>query len=377
MGSVRKIVIGVLTSSRADFGIYLPLLNEIKKDDSTFELKLIVFGTHLSKYHGHTKTEILASGFHIDYEIPGLLLTDDKESIATSFSIVSNKFAAFWSNYKEVFDYVLCLGDRFEMAAAVASGIPFNLRFVHFHGGETTLGAIDNIYRHFITLASTIHLVSTDQFKKRVTEITGSDGRNCFVVGSLSLANLRDAKILKPLEFKQKWNIDLIEKFILVTVHPETVAAEKNLQFADELFKILEYLSKEWQIVITMPNADTDGTLFREMFHRLKNQHSNKIHLIENFGTVSYFTCLKYADFLLGNTSSGIIEAASFGKYVINLGDRQKGRLAGENVLTIPFNFDKVIEGVKKISGKEYSGENIYYKENSPQQVIQILKSLI
>ena len=141
--------IGVLTSSRADFGIYLPLLKALQAD-SFFQLELIVFGTHLSRYHGYTVQQIIEEGFEPIHQIHQMLLTDEDNAISTSYALTALKFADFWKNHS--FDCVFCLGDRYEMAAAVAAGIPYNIPFAHIHGGETTLGAIDNVYRHGISL---------------------------------------------------------------------------------------------------------------------------------------------------------------------------------------------------------------------------------
>lgn len=148
------IKIGILTSSRADYGIYLPLLKALRKDDS-FGLELIVFGTHLSKFHGYTLSQIEADGFKVGAKIESLLIGDTPNAIASSFSLTSQKFTDFWGQNTTRFDIVFALGDRFEMAAAVLAGLPYGVTFAHLHGGETTLGAIDNVYRHSISLAST------------------------------------------------------------------------------------------------------------------------------------------------------------------------------------------------------------------------------
>ena len=192
-------------------------------------------------------------------------------------------------------------------------------------------------------------------------------------VGSLSLENLKNIDFLSIEAFKNKWQIDLNIKTILVTVHPETVAYQKNLAYCEATIKALEQLANEFQIVITMPNADTAGMVFREAFETLaKKQQSIKI--IENFGTQSYFTCMKYAKLMVGNTSSGIVEAASFQKYVLNLGERQKDRLCGENVIHVPFNHDLIVKNTLEYATKEYNGENIYFKSNPSETIIQILK---
>ena len=367
-----SIKVGALTSSRADFGIYLPLLQALKAD-SFFELEIIAFGTHLSKYHGYTIDDIDAQGFDVKHQISSLLLTDDPAAIASSYALTAIKFGDFWNQFGAAYDWVFCLGDRFEMAAAVAAGIPFNIPFAHIHGGETTLGAIDNIYRHSITLASRLHFVATESFASRVRQLNGPDAR-CIVTGSLSLDNIKNMRLLDIEAFKSKWGIDLTKPSILVTVHPETVAFDKNREYAAEVYQALIKIIEDFQIIITMPNADTMGTVYREMYSKLKFAAPSMVHLIESFGTQSYFTCMKHVALVIGNSSSGIIEVASFGKYVINLGDRQKGRLASENVIHIPFQSGSIIEVYNKFSNKEFTGKNIYFKNDVVQLFIQTLK---
>lgn len=364
--------IGILTSSRADFGIYLPLLQALKAD-SFFELEIIAFGTHLSRYHGHTIDDIIAQGLEVKHQISSLLINDDPEAIASSYALTAIKFGDFWNQFGAAYDWVFCLGDRFEMAAAVAAGIPYNIPFAHIHGGETTLGAIDNIYRHSITLASRLHFVATESFANRVRQLNGQDAR-CIVTGSLSLENIKNMQLLEIEAFESKWGIDLSLPSILVTIHPETVAFEKNQEYADEVYRALIKISEDFQVIITMPNADTLGTVYREMYTKLKFAAPSMVHLIESFGTQSYFTCIKHAALVIGNSSSGIIEVASFGKYAINLGDRQKGRLASENVIHIPFQSVSITDVFNKFSNKEYTGKNIYFKNDVVQLFIQTLK---
>lgn len=373
MGTSRKIKIGVLTSSRADFGIYLPLLKILRAKNDEFELNIIAFGSHTSSHYGLTKSEIRNQKFEISTEIDTLLPSDDVASVAQSFALTNLEFAKFWSDNQTSFDWVICLGDRFEMAAAVIAGIPFNIKFAHIHGGETTLGAIDNTYRHAITLASSLHFVTAEAFKERVIELTQTTDK-IYVTGSLSLDNLADIPFLTKEEFQEKWNIDISKPSILITIHPETVAFEKNIEYAECATKALQKLIEEHQLIITMPNADTMGSVFRTKFENLQKEYPTSVFLIENFGTQSYFTCMKYCDFLLGNTSSGIIEAASFNKYVINIGDRQKGRLCGENVLHVPFDSAQLIAAAQKIKGLQYEGKNIYARGLAAPIILDALK---
>jgi GDP/UDP-N,N'-diacetylbacillosamine 2-epimerase (hydrolysing) len=364
----------VLTSSRADFGIYLPLLKKMEVSKS-IELSILAFGTHLSKFHGYTIDQIKESGFQIDYTISSLVLGDTAGDIANSYALTAQKFADFWSLHSSDFDVVFVLGDRFEMAAAVVAGIPFNINFAHIHGGETTLGAIDNIYRHSISLASKWHFVSLPEFKNRLESILDTK-ENIFTVGALSIDNIKEVPLLSLDEFHSKWQIDLTQPTILITVHPETVASTINESYAEELYESLRVLTNDYQLVITMPNADTLGSLYRAKYDTLKDTFPSRVFLIENLGTKSYFTAMKFASLMLGNTSSGIIEAASFQKYVINVGDRQKGRIAGDNVCHVNFKLEAIIEAVKIIKDKTYQGKNIYHKGNAADQIIQVIENL-
>ncbi|MGB4448639.1 MAG: UDP-N-acetylglucosamine 2-epimerase [Cloacibacterium sp.] len=372
MGRFNMIRVGVLTSSRADFGIYLPLLKALQKDEE-FNLELIVFGTHLSKFHGYTVEQIEREGFKIAKRVESLLLGDTPSAIASAYGLTALKFAEYWQENEQNFDVVFALGDRFEMAAAVDASIPFGIKIAHLHGGETTLGAIDNIYRHSISLASQWHFVAAKPFAKRLNQLLDDEKASIYNVGSLSLENLKNIDFLSLEEFENKWQIDLNIKTILVTVHPETVAYQKNLIYCEETIKALDQLANDFQIVITMPNADTAGMVFRKAFEALA-QKKKTIKIIENFGTQSYFTCMKYAKLMVGNTSSGIVEAASFQKYVLNLGERQKDRLCGENVIHVPFNQDLIVKNALQYAAKVYNGENVYFKSNPSETIIQILK---
>ncbi|KRB57283.1 UDP-N-acetylglucosamine 2-epimerase [Flavobacterium sp. Root186] len=362
--------IGILTSSRADYGIYLPFLQKIK-DDPFFELEIIAFGTHLSKNHGYTLNEIEVDKYNCVHTISALISNDDEESIVTSYGLTILKFADFWERNK--YDLVFCLGDRFEMSAAVQAGIVFGIRFAHFHGGETTLGAIDNIYRHQITLASSLHFTATDVFKEKVINLIGSS-KEVYSVGSLSLNDIKDFRPIDKNEFYKKYAIPE-EEFILVTFHPETISIKENFHFANEMKKALLSICKETFVIITMPNADTQGSVYRELIQELKKEMPDRFLLIENFGKQNYFSAMYYAKILLGNTSSGILEAASFGKYVVNVGDRQKGRVQSDNILNSDFKEESIISAVNIAMNKgKFEGDNVYFKDKAADNIIKIVK---
>ncbi|QLC67465.1 UDP-N-acetylglucosamine 2-epimerase (hydrolyzing) [Flavobacterium sp. LPB0248] len=362
--------IGVLTSSRADYGIYLPLLNKIK-EDQFFELEIIAFGTHLSRSHGFTLKDIEKDGYNCIHTISSLISNDSEESIASSYGLTVLKFAEFWRAHK--YDLVFCLGDRFEMSAAVQAGIPFGVNFAHLHGGETTLGAIDNIYRHQISLASTLHFAAADIFSEKVSNLIDSS-KNVFTTGSLSLNDIKSFVPLEKQTFFEKFGISE-EDYILVTFHPETMSSQDNFQYAEEMKNALRKISENKFVVITMPNADTQGSIYREAIEKLKVEIPNRILLIENFGKINYFSAMYYASILLGNTSSGILEAASFGKYVVNVGDRQKGRAQSDNIINCKFEEKVIVSSFRKaIESNVYTGENIYFKINAADSIIKIIK---
>lgn len=217
------------------------------------------------------------------------------------------------------------------------------------------------------------HFVSAKAFAERLKVLLDENHQHIHCIGSLSLENLEKIELLTLAEFKNKWNIDLSIDSILVTVHPETVAFEKNEIYCDEITKALEVLVDSYQVVITMPNADTSGLIFRNAFTELAERKQG-IKIIENFGTQSYFTCMKHAKLLIGNTSSGIVEAASFHKYVLNIGDRQKGRLCSDNVIHLPFDYQSIVASAEMFVKKAYDGINVYYQKNPSSKILNVLK---
>tara|TARA_Y100000385_G_C13082354_1_gene634606 strand:+ start:1093 stop:2208 length:1116 start_codon:yes stop_codon:yes gene_type:complete len=365
----------VLTSSRADYGIYRPLLRALESDPF-FNLKILAFGTHLSDFYGKTIENIYNDGYTNIDKIETLVDGDSALDITVSMSLTMERFGIYWNKQKNHIDLIIVLGDRFEMFAAVASAVPFNLAIAHLYGGETTLGAIDDKFRHMITSASVLHFTSTEEYKQRVINITGKS-TEVYNIGTISIDNLLAEPIYSLSDFKDTFGIDLSKPSILITLHPETVKADMNEQFANEFASALIELT-EYQLVITMPNADTNGRVIREIFQKLKSERSNVV-LVENFGTKGYFSCINHCSFLMGNTSSGLVEAASFNKYVINLGERQLGRIQSENTFNCPFDKSEILKKVTYIESLDpFTGENEYKMStsNSSDMIINVLKEI-
>ncbi len=360
----------VLTSSRADYGIYYPLLRRIQSD-SYFTLQIIAFGTHCSDKYGNTLDQIISDGFDVFRTIDCSLKGDSKQDIAESMAITISKFAALWNEFDG--DLVFALGDRFEMFAAVTASVPFLIPIAHIHGGETTLGAIDNIFRHSITLISSFHFTANEVFSKRVIELTQND-KNVYNIGSLSLENIHKLQLFNTDEFYAKYSIDLTKPTILMTFHPETVQVEKNKFYIKEIIEVLKKLILNYQIVITLPNADTENVVVRESLISFGEQ-KDTVFLIESFGSKGYFSCMKYCSFVMGNSSSGIIESASLKKFNINLGDRQKGRLSSENTIHCQIDENEIMDAVRYVENiGEFVGENKFYKSEPSKTIIEIIK---
>jgi GDP/UDP-N,N'-diacetylbacillosamine 2-epimerase (hydrolysing) len=207
-----------------------------------------------------------------------------------------------------------------------------------------------------------------------VRELLG-ETKNIQTVGALSLDGISKFKPLEKEIFYAKFGIPQND-FALITFHPETISPELNHAHALEMRKSLEYLKGTLHLVITMPNADTMGSIFRKEIGKLKKDFPDKVLCIENFGKDNYFSAMYYSKFLIGNTSSGILEAASFGKYVINVGDRQKGRLQSENTYNVTFKSESIIDVVNHVLDLgEYEGENVYHQIDSAQKIIEVLKN--
>lgn len=363
--------IAVLTSSRADYGIYFPLL-KILQNDPFFDLSIIAFGTHLSNTFGFTLHSILNDGFNVTHTVETLPDSDTPQDISRAMGKIMTQFSDIWNDNK--FDLLFCLGDRFEMFAACASSIPFNLKLAHIHGGEQTLGAIDESFRHAITHMSTYHFTTTDQYRDRVIQLKLST-KNVFNVGALSIDNLTKMELFSTKEFKEKYGIDIEKPSILITFHPETVSFEKNIFFVNELINALEEIPG-YQFIITMPNSDTMGNEIRTRLNTFVNTHIGAF-AVESFGTLGYLSCMKYCSFMLGNTSSGFVEAAFFSKYVINLGSRQKGRILTNNINCVPINKNAILQAVAAFENFRLPVSlDIYGNGTAADQIVNIIKKI-
>lgn len=363
--------IGVLTSSRADYGIYQPLLQKLSSD-SRFNLEIIAFGMHLQENQGNTIDNIRKDGYSKIHTLGIMPEKDGIFDISLGYGQLVSDFARFWREH--TFDLIFALGDRWEMSSAVQASIPFELKIAHIHGGETTLGATDNIYRHQISLASIYHFTAAEPFSERLRALIGTND-GIHTVGAISLEEIESMQLPEWSEIKSQFKISF-DEFILVTFHPESVGASRNVDYAQIAFTVLEKLSREYNILITGTNSDVMGSVFNQQFERLQELNPTKVKLVYTLGRLNYFKAIEQSSFMLGNTSSGIVEAASFKKWVVNVGDRQKGRLRNENVIDVAFETEKILEALVQVSQQDpYLGDNKYVKTGTTNMIIEIISN--
>jgi GDP/UDP-N,N'-diacetylbacillosamine 2-epimerase (hydrolysing) len=349
-----SVKIGILTSSRADYSIYYPLIKALNLLPNS-SIEIIAFGTHLSEKYGYTMNQILADGFDVPHKIDNCFaLGDSPSDIANAMGNTMLQFSKFWESNK--FDLVFCLGDRYEMFAAVSASVPFQLKIAHLYGGEKTEGAIDDCLRHAISVMSKFHFAACEAYKNRIIELT-SNADNVYNFGHLSIDNLERLNLLSTDELKIKTGVDFALPTILCTFHPETVNYESNALYAQEICDAFSELN-EFQILITMPNSDTGSAIIRSSFETLA-KNNNHIFTTENLGTIGYLSAMKHCKMMVGNTSSGFVEASYFPTTVVNLGERQTGRIITPNIFNTPISKQEIIDAVRINHNNTYENTKI------------------
>lgn len=367
--------IGVITVARSDYGIYSSLLKAITAD-SDLDLFLIAGGMHLSPEFGMTVNAIEEDGYLINERVEMLLSSDSPEGISKSMGLGTIGFAEVFA--KSDLDLIIVLGDRFEMHAAVVAAVPFNIPVVHIHGGELTEGAIDNSFRHSITKMSHLHFVSTSTYGERILQM-GEETWRVFVSGALSLDDLNSIQYLDLAAIKDQLDIQVDLPLYLITFHPVTLEVDQTEKQIEELLAALE--DQEATFLFTYPNADTRGRIIIEKVQEFVN-HRPSAYLFPNLGRNRYFSLMKIAALMIGNSSSGIIEAASFRLPVVNIGSRQRGRIRGKNVLDVPCKKQDIKDAITKGTSSQFNKsladlENPYGDGKAAERIITGLKKEI
>ncbi|MGO9571944.1 MAG: UDP-N-acetylglucosamine 2-epimerase [Desulfomonilaceae bacterium] len=340
--------IGVVTGARSDYGIYLPILRRMQQVPE-LKMHLIVTGMHLAHQFGFTVETIEQDGFEIGDRIEMLLMSDTSEGLAKSLGVGVMGFAESYARCRP--DVLLVLGDRLEMLAAVAASLTFNIPVAHIHGGESTEGAIDELIRHAITKMSHLHFASTESYARRIIQM-GEEPWRVVVSGAPSLDNLSAIQMLSPGELKELYGLNLQKCTLLVTYHPVTLELEETEAQVRELMSALEEL--DCGVIFTYPNADAQNHLVIKMIHEFHERHQQRSQIAVNLGTPGYFSLMSHVAAMVGNSSSGIIEAASFKLPVVNIGNRQSGRLRGKNVIDVCYARTEIADGIRKALSAEF-----------------------
>ena len=366
--------IGVVTGARADYGICASLLERIDAD-ATLNLHVLVTGMHLSPEFGMTVRWIEQDGYRISDKIEMLLSSDRPVGTAKSVGLGIIGFAQSFSRFRP--DILVVIGDRFEMYAAVVAALPFGIPVAHLHGGEVTVGAIDDALRHSLTKLSHLHFVSTKAYAQRVIQM-GEEPWRVSVCGAPSLDNLGRIALLPREELEKRFGLCLEEAPLLVTYHPVTLEYKHTEEQVNELLAALH----EWgmPVVFTMPNADTSGRLIARMIRDFVEQHPSA-GVVDNLGTEGYFGMMAVAAAMVGNSSSGIIEAASFKLPVVNIGTRQTGRVRPANVVDVGYDRIEILTGLRTVSDPGFrSGmehlKNPYHVGNASEIIATRLKTV-
>lgn len=312
--------IAVVSAGRADYAICLPLLKRIQADPQ-LKLYLMITGMHLSPDFGMTVHGVAADGLEIGDRIAMLLSSDTPEGLAKSMGLGTLGFAQAFAKFRP--DILVVLADRFEMHAAAVAALPFRIPVAHIEGGDLTEGAIDDAFRHSMTKLSHLHFVSTKEYRQRVIQL-GEEPWRVVVSGAPSLDNLKALRLPSPKELERKYGISLQRPPLLVTFHPVTQEYEET---PEQIKNLLEALAKlAAPVIFTLPNADTFGSIIVHAIQDFVKTHSSA-KLINNFGTRDYLGMMALSSAMVGNSSSGLIEAPSFGLPVVNIGSRQRGRI--------------------------------------------------
>jgi len=372
-GAAKRI--GVVTVSRSDYGHLRPVLEALRRAPD-LELLLLVAGMHLASEFGLTVRDIEADGFPISARVEMLGGGDTPEAVAAATGRGVAGFGEAFARLRP--DVVVALGDRFEMLAAAVAALPFALPVAHIHGGEVSEGAMDNQIRHAITKLAHLHFASAEPHARRIAAM-GEEPWRIHTVGAPGLDRLATTEPLPRAALARELGLPEAGPWLLVTFHPVTLEYRDTAAHIDELLAALE--KTDGFIVITYPNADTAGRLIIERIEEFAGRHPRRCRLAKSLGERLYLSLLRHADLMIGNSSSGLIEAPSFGLPVVNVGSRQRGRLRGANVIDVEPSREDILRGIEGAQALPFrvrarAAANPYGDGHAAPRIVEILRSV-
>lgn len=367
----------VITGTRAEYGLLKPLIMKMI-DDKEIDLKLVVTGMHMSTEFGLTYKLIEEDGIVIDEKIEILLSSDSHVATSKAMGLAIISFSEYINRTKP--DMVIVLGDRYEILAASISAMVANVPIAHIHGGEITEGAQDDVFRHCITKLSYLHFTSTESYRKRVMQL-GEEPNRVFNVGAIGIENIKELKLLSKEEIEKSINFALNKKFALVTFHPVTLEQGLAEIQITELLGALEEFD-DMKFIITKANSDNEGRKINRKIDEFISKNPEKYIGFVSMGQLKYLSVMKYCSMVIGNSSSGIIEAPSFNIPTINIGDRQKGRLQAKTVINCDPIKSDIIKAIKRGLSKEFKDkiskiENPYGDGDTSNKILYEIKKAL
>lgn len=366
----------IATGTRAEYGLLKPLIDQIKLT-AKYELQLLVTGAHLSPEFGLTYKLIEEDGLKISAKVEMLLSSDTPEGIVKSMGLGLIGFTDALKSLNP--DLIIILGDRYEMLALASAALIFKIPIAHIHGGEITEGAYDDAIRHSISKMSHLHFTSTEEYRKRVIQL-GEQPDHVFNVGAIGLDNIRNLNLLTLEELSNNLGVEFKKYNYLVTFHPETLTDHSVEEQFQILLDVIDSQNESF-FIFTKANADTDGRVINDLIDRYVSKNRSKSIAYTSMGQLRYLSAMKYVTAVVGNSSSGIIEAASFHVSTINIGNRQKGRIQGENVINVSANKLEIENAFVLVKNEEHIARlnqvvNPYGSGESAVKIINILQTM-
>lgn len=364
----------IITGTRAEYGLLKPLMHSIE-ESTEFNLQLIATAAHLSPEFGNTYKLIELDGFTINEKVEMLLSADTGTSIVKSMGLGMIGYADSLSRLQP--DALIILGDRYEMLAVALAASVLKIPIIHLHGGEITEGAYDDAFRHAITKLSPLHFTSTENYRQRVIQM-GENPENVFNVGAIGIDNIKKLNLLSKTQLEQELDLKFLKHNYQVTFHPETLS---ELSTESQFQIVLDTIKQEEDsfFIFSKANADTDGRVINSMIDEFVKNNPSTSKAFSTLGTLRFLSVLKVSNAIIGNSSSGIIEAPSLGIPTINLGNRQKGRIQAKSVINCKVDTIQFKEALEKTKDQNFKNEvvknkNPYGEGNTTEKIMIILK---
>jgi GDP/UDP-N,N'-diacetylbacillosamine 2-epimerase (hydrolysing) len=364
----------VVTGTRAEYGLLRPLIEKLN-NDRDFNLKIVSTGMHLSSDFGLTYKAIEEDGYIIDEKIEILSIYDNSVGIANSMSKAISSFAQYFESERP--DLLIVLGDRYEILAVSIAATLLHIPIAHLHGGEITEGAYDEPFRHSITKMSHLHFASTEKYKNRIIQL-GENPKTVFNVGAIGVENIIKMDLMTKNHLEKSIDFKLDKPFALVTFHPVTLENSTSEIQVKELIKALDEI-KDMKFIVTKANSDTDGRIINKILDDYYEKNKEKVILFKSMGQLRYLSAMKYCDMVIGNSSSGIIEAPVFKVPTINIGDRQKGRIKSKSIINCDPTKVSILESINKGRSEKFKNSlldmnNFYGDGNTSELIVRIIK---